>query len=207
MSVDLRKFVTKIIKVIPGPYWGLFSIIASSLGVIIAILMTPGYTMSRMMSHLGTSPGALFFNLGMILAGLFTLVFYLYLAPILKSENVKVGIHRTALVFAILFCVFYTFIGVIPSVANSSLEIAHGLVSMICLIFGAIHKSLFGYMMLKSEKFLKFHVYSAISVAALEIIFLLTWIPLIEWIMVFAINYWIFIISFHLFTRKDLFYY
>ena len=204
MCVESRKVLKKIFKVIPGPYWGLFSMIASSLGVIVAVSMTPNYSMNHMMSYLGTSPGALFFNLGMILAGLFTLVFCLYLAPILKSKNVKDEIHRTALVFAILFCIFYTLVGAVPAVANSYLEIVHGLIAMICLICGSIYKSLFGYMMLKSEKFLKLHIFSAMIVAFIEIVFLLTWIPLIEWMMVFAINYWIFIISFYFFNKKEL---
>ena len=205
MSLDSRQVLNKIFKVIPGPYWGLFSMIVGLLGDIIAVLMTPGYNLTYMISTLGTGPGALFFNLGTILSGLFALIFYLYLIPALKSEDVSEEVQRMALIFASLSCFFFILIGVFPSItSNSVLIIIHGFVAMISLMCGSVYKSLFGYMMLKNEKFLKIHTFSAIIVVIIEIVFLLTWVPIIEWMMVIAINYWIFLLSFHIFTRKDL---
>jgi hypothetical protein len=207
MSRESRQVLKKIFDIIPGPYWGFLSMIASLLGVIIAASMFPGYSVDCMISYLGYigySPGALFFNLGMILSGSFAIVFYLYFTPILKSKDVMEGIHRTALVFAMMSCIFYILIGVLPSGADSYMILAHGVVSMLCLMCGILYKSLFGYMMLKSEKFLKIHTYSAMIVVAIEITFLLTWIAFIEWIMVFAIIYWIFMLTFHVFSRKEL---
>ncbi len=205
MSGESRQVLNKIYKVIPGPYWGLLSMIVGILGDIIAISMTPEYNLDYMVSYLGTGPGALFFNLGTILSGLFALLFYIYLAPILKSKDVNEDIHKTGLVFAILSCIFFMLIGVFPSVlTNSVLIIIHGFVAMMSLMCGSVYKSLFGYMMLKSDKFLKFHTYSAIIVVVIEIAFLLTWTPLIEWMMVIAITYWIFMLSVHIFIRKEL---
>lgn len=202
MSGEVLK---KIYKVIPGPYWGLLSMIVGILGDIIAISMTPDFNLNYMVSYLGTGPGALFFNLGTILSGLFALLFYIYLAPILKSKNVNKDIHRTGLVFAILSCIFFILIGVFPSVrTNSALIIIHGFVAMMSLICGSVYKSLFGYMMFKSEKFLKFHTCSAMIVIVIEITFLLTWTPIIEWMMVIAITFWILMLSVHIFTRKEL---
>ncbi len=208
MSGQLRQVLNKIFKVIPGPYWGLISMIIGLLGDIIAILMTPDYNVNYMVSYLGTGPGALFFNLGTILSGTLALVFYLYLIPILKSNNVIEKIHRTALIFAILSCTFFILIGFFPSITtNSVLIIVHGFVAMSSLICGSIYISLFGYMMLKGEKFLKYHVYSAAIVVVIEIAFLLTWTPFIEWMAVIAITHWIFSLSFYTFIRKDLRYY
>ena len=205
MPLDSRQVLNKIFKVIPGPYWGLLSMIVGLLGDIIAVLMTPGYNLTYMVSTLGSGPGALYFNLGTILSGLFALLFYIYLIPALKSENVTEEVQRTALIFASLSCFFFILIGVFPSItSNSVLIIIHGFVAMISLMCGSVYKSLFGYMMLKNEKFLKIHTFSAFIVVIIEIIFLLTWVPLIEWMMVIAITYWIFLLSFHVFTRKDL---
>jgi len=205
MSGESRQVLKKIYKVIPGPYWGILSMIVGILGDIIAVSMTPDYNLDRMVSYLGTGPGALFFNLGTILSGLFALLFYIYLSPILKSKNVNEDIHKTALVFAILSCIFFILIGVFPSVlTNSALIIIHGFVAMMSLMCGSVYKSLFGYMMLKGDKFLKLHTYSAIIVVVIEIAFLLTWTPLIEWMMVIAITYWIFMLSIHIFIRKEL---
>lgn len=207
MSWESKQVLKKIFKVIPGPYWGILSMVVSIASIIIAASTFPGYSLNCMISYLGNSPGALVFNLGFILSGSFALVFYLYFAPILKSKNVKIGIYRTALTFAIMSCIFYILIGIFPAGADTYMILVHGVVSMICLICGTIYKSLFGYMMLKSEKFLKFHTYSAIIVVTIEITFLLTWIAYIEWIMVFAITYWIFMLSFHVLIRKELRYY
>ncbi|MHA1671194.1 MAG: hypothetical protein ACTSV5_11560 [Promethearchaeota archaeon] len=207
MSGESRQVLQKIFKVIPGPYWGLLSMIVGLLGDIIAVLMTPNYNLDYMVSYLGTGPGALFFNLGTILSGLFALLFYLYLIPILKSKNVTDEIHRTALVFAVLSCFFFMLIGFFPSITtNSVMIIVHGFVAMMSLMCGSVYKSLFGYMMLKNEKFLKLHTYSAMIIVVIEIAFLLTWIPIIEWMMVVAITYWIFMLSFHVFTKKEMIY-
>ena len=205
MSRGSRQVLKKIFKVIPGPYWGLLSMIVGLLGDVIAILMTPDYDLNYMVSYLGTGPGALFFNSGTILSGLFALLFYLYLVPMLKSNNVSEKIHKTAFVFAILSCIFFSLIGFFPSITTSSLLIVvHGFVAMSSLICGSIYKTLFGYMMLKNNKFLKLHAYSAMIVVFIEVAFLLTWVPIIEWMMVVAITYWIFMLSFYVFTRKEL---
>ncbi len=205
MSRESRQVLKKIFKVIPPPYWGLLSMIVGLLGDIIAVIMTPGYNLNYMVSYLGTGPGALFFNSGAILSGLFALIFYLYLVPILKSNNVSEKIHRTAFVFAILSCIFFSLIGFFPSITTSSvLIIIHGFVAMSSLICGSIYKILFGYMMLQNNKFLKLHVYSAMIIVVIEVAFLLTWVPIIEWMMVVAITYWMFILSYHVFTRKEL---
>jgi len=75
---------------------------------------------------------------------------------------------------------------------------------MMSLICGSVYKSLFGYMMLKNDNFLKFHTGSAMIVVVIEIAFLLTWTPIIEWMMVIAITYWILMLSFYVFIRKEL---
>lgn len=207
MLEESKRNLKKLFKVIPGPYWGIISMIINILGVIIAILMTPGYSMNHMISKLGYSPGALFFNLGMIFSGLFALVFYLYFVPILNNADIKVGLLRTALGLAISFCIFFILVGVFPSIANSYLELVHGVVSMLCLICGSMYKTLFGYLMLKSKKFLKLHTCSAMIVVAIEVIFLLSWTPLIQWVMNFAIIYWIFLLSFYVLAKKELRYF
>ena len=205
MSGESRQVLNKIFQIIPGPYWGFFSMIIGLLGEIIAIIMTPGYNLTYMVSYLGTGPGALFFNLGTILSGLSALLFYLYLIPILKSKNVSDKTARIALVFASLSCIFYTLIGFFPSItSNSTLILIHGFVAMCSLLCGSIYKSTFAYMMSKNVKFLKYQIYSALIIVIIEIIFLLTWRPIIEWIMVVAITYWIFMLSFHVYTRKEI---
>lgn len=201
----IRNYLNKIYEVVPGPYWGILSMIIGLLGDIIAVLLTPGYNLTFMVSYLGTGPGALFFNLGTILSGFFALIFYLYLIPILKSEFISDKNVRIALVFSVSSCIFFMLIGFFPAItSNSTLILIHGFVAMSSLLCGSIYKSTFAYMMLKNDKFLKFQVYSALIIVVIEIMFLLTWVPIIEWMMVVAITYWIFILSFHVLIREEL---
>ena len=201
----LRNYLNKIYGVVPGPYWGILSMIIGLLGDIIAVMLTPGYNLHYMVSVLGTGPGALFFNLGTILSGLFALLFYLYLIPILRSNEISDRTEKIARVFAVSSCIFYMLIGFFPSItSNSTLILIHGFVAMSSLLCGSIYKSTFAYMMLKNDKFLKFQIFSAMIIVVIEIIFLLTWRPIIEWIMVVAITYWIFMLSFHVLIRKEL---
>jgi hypothetical protein len=198
--------IQQIFKVIPGPYWGLLSITIGLLGDLISFIMYPDYNLSLMVSDLGTGPGAIFFNLGTILSGIFALLFYIYLGPHLKVENLNNNMHRVAMILAVLSCIFFTFVGVFPSVrTNIVLFTLHGTIAMICWICGVGYLSLFGIIFYKSENFLKIHTYSSFAVVLVEVIFLFTWIPIIEWIMVFAISFWILLITIHTFQNQGSF--
>ena len=196
--------IQRIFKTIPGPYWGLFSIIVGLLGDLLAFIAYPDYNLNLMVSDLGTGPGALYFNLGTILCGLFALLFYLYLAPYLKFKGINKKTHTAAIVLAVLSCIFFIFIGIFPSLkSNFVLFVLHGGTAMLSWICGIGYKSLFSYFMYKNEKFHKIHSYSGITVVVIEIIFLFTWIPVIEWIMVFAITFWISLLTIHSFRYLE----
>jgi hypothetical membrane protein len=198
--------IWQLLKVVPWPYWGLFSVIIGLLGDLISFIMYPNYNLTLMVSDLGTGPGGVFFNLGTILSGIFALLFYIYLGPHLKVENVNVRIHKIAMTLAILSCIFFIFIGIFPSMrSNSVLFILHGTTAVICWICGIGYLSLFGILIYKSDKFLRFHSYASYAVALIEIVFLFTWIPLIEWIMVFAISFWILFLTIYIFQNKEYF--
>ena len=99
---------TKVLKIhqelkkVPWPYWGLLSVVIGLLGDFLSFLLYPNYNLTLMVSDLGTGPGAIFFNLGTILSGIFALLFYIYLGPHLKVGNINSRIQKIAMIFAVL---------------------------------------------------------------------------------------------------------
>ena len=205
MFSNSKIFIQQILKVVPGPYWGLFSIIIGLLGDFLSYLMYPNYNLTLMVSDLGTGPGAIFFSLGTIFSGIFALLFYIYLGRNLKVDKKDTRIYKLAMILAILSCIFFIFIGIFPSTrSNFVLFALHGTTAMICWICGIGFLSLFGILFYKSDKFLKIHSFTSFAVALIEILFLFTWVPIIEWIMVFAISFWILLLSIHSFRDLEL---
>ncbi|MHA1235578.1 MAG: hypothetical protein ACTSQL_10890, partial [Promethearchaeota archaeon] len=82
----LKTNILKIVNFIPRPYYGLLSALVGIGGDIIAISLFPNFNLSNMISDLGTGPGAIFFNIGTFLSGVFALLTYLYIVEILENE-------------------------------------------------------------------------------------------------------------------------
>ena len=200
----LKRDILKILNFIPRPFYGLLSAIVGISGDIIAILLFPDFDLSYMISDLGTSPGAIFFNIGTFFSGVFALLTYLYIVEILENENINYPkVLRIGKVFAINSCVFFALIGVIPSVrSNIILFVVHGTVALISLISGVIYLSAFSYLFFKSEKFSGFVWYLPLIAVSCIVLFLFSWHPITEWIMTFGITFWVVVISIYMLYRK-----
>jgi len=182
----------------------LLSAIAGIAGDIIAISLTPYFDLSYMISDLGTGPGAIYFNIGTFLSGVFAILTYLHIVEILENENINhPKVLRIGKVFAINSCVFFALIGVIPSVrSNIILFAAHGAVALISLISGVIYLSAFSYLFFKSEKFSGLVGYLPLIAVSCIIPFLFSWHPITEWIMTSGITFWVVAISIYMLYRK-----
>ena len=200
----LKRDILKILNFIPRPFYGLLSAIVGISGDIIAILLFPDFDLSYMISDLGTSPGAIFFNIGTFFSGVFALLTYLYIVEILENENINYPkVLRIGKVFAINSCVFFALIGVIPSVrSNIILFVVHGTVALISLISGVIYLSAFSYLFFKSEKFSGFVGYLPLIAVGCIIPFLFSWHPITEWVLTFGITFWVVAISIYMLYHK-----
>ena len=200
----LKTHILKLYNSIPAPIFGLLSAIVGISGDIIAISLFPNFDLRYMISDLGTGPGAIYFNIGTFLSGIFALLTYLHIIEIFENENLN---HPRALrigkAFAINSCLFFALIGFVPSVrSNIILYVLHGGVALISLISGVIYLSSFSYLFFKSEKFTGLVGYlpliAVISIAP----FLLSWHPITEWLMTFGITFWIVAISIYMLYHK-----
>ncbi len=200
----LKTNILKIFNFIPQPYYGLLSALAGIAGDVIAISLFPDFDLSYMISDLGTGPGAIFFNIGTILSGVFALLTYLYIVEILENENINhPNVLKIGKVFAINSCVFFALIGVIPSIrSNIVLFAVHGAVALISLLSGVIYLSCFSYLFFKSEKFSGFVGYLPLIAISCIAPFLFSWHPITEWIMTVGITFWVVAVSIYMLYHK-----
>lgn len=191
------KLFNQLIFRIPGGLYGLMSIIIGLLGMYLSFLTVPGYSMRyNMVSELGVSPGAIYFNLGFILSGLLAIPYYLTLAGVFTYEGLNNRVILSAKFCSITSCVFYALVGVFPAVQeNNMLLYIHGTVAAISVISGIGYLLSFGYLMRKSHYFSGFHLILTGAVMFFYILFVISWIPIIEWSASLGIMIWIFINS------------
>jgi hypothetical membrane protein len=198
----LKTHIFNIYHVIPAPVYGLLSALVGISGDIISILLFEGYSLNHMISALGTGPGGIFFNSGTFLSGIFALLFYLYLIKEIGKETDDPKKHRVGSFFAIISCIFFSLVGIFPTSTNIILFVLHGTVALICWLSAIVYLSIFSIVIYKSKNFSRFFTYLALITAGIIIVFLLTWIPIIEWIMASAVSIWIILISAYLLYRK-----
>ena len=198
----LKTNILKILNFIPSPYYGLLSAFVGIGGDIIAIALFPSYNFNRMISVLGTGPGAIYFNIGTILSGIFALLFYLYLIEVIGKETNDPKKQKVGRFFAINSCIFFSLVGVFPTSTDTILFVLHGTFALISWLSAIIYLSIFSSLIFKNKVIPKFFGYLALITAGTIILFLLTWIPIIEWIMALAITVWITLPSVYMLYRK-----
>jgi hypothetical membrane protein len=199
----LKTYISKIYHIVPAPVYGLLSAFVGISGDIISILLFEGYSLNHMISALGTGPGGIFFNLGTFLSGIFALLFYLYLIKAIGKDNDDPKKHRVGSVFAIISCIFFALVGVFPTSTNTIIFVLHGTFALICWLSAIVYLSIFSILIYKNKNFSSFFTYLALITAVTIIVFLLTWIPIIEWIMASAVSIWITLISAYLLFRRE----
>jgi len=155
-----------------------------------------------MISALGTGPGAIYFNIGTILSGIFALLFYLYMIKVIGEETNDPKIQKVGRFFAINSCIFFILIGFFPTSTNMILFSLHGTFALISWLSAIIYLSMFSKLIFKNKIIPKFFGYLALITAGTIIVFLLTWIPIIEWIMALTITVWITLPSVYMLYRK-----
>ena len=198
----LKTHILNAYNLIPAPIYGLLSAVIGLGGDIIAIALSPSYNFNRMISALGAGPGAIYFNIGTILSGIFALLFYLYLIKVIGKETNDPKLQKVGRFFAINSCIFFSLVGVFPTSTNMILLGLHGTFALISLLSAIIYLSIFSYFIFKNKSIPEFFGYLALVTAGAIFVFLLTWIPIIEWIMALGITVWITLPSVYMLYRK-----
>jgi len=201
----IKIYNNKFMHHIFGPLFGLLSVIIYFSGIILAFSLFTGFDFSCMISWLGGeySPGAIYFNLGVFFSGILAIPLYIHIDRTLRVEKHNNNFRKSATVAALSSCVFFSLIGIFPSLLYNTLFYnLHGIFFLICLITAISYILLYSIFFLYSKYFDRFLSYMGFTTIMIIILFVLTWIPFIEWIMTFAISVWILSVSIYLLVKK-----
>ena len=171
-----------------GAFCGLLALMIRMYGDFNAIFSYPGYDPRvDMVSFLGSGPGNLFFNFGLMFSALIIMPFYISIAYLLKNEfpeNAKVirSYKILSLLSAISVFLIGFFLALSILIPIQLIYDFHAFFAIIAFLSGAYTNVVSGTLMKKSTRFPKIFAYLNYAVAVLSILFLVTWHALIEWI-------------------------
>jgi len=185
-------------KFVLNPIYGPISVVIGLIGDFASYLLYPGYNvLSNMVSDLGTGPGGIYFNIGIFLSGIFALFLYIHFGIKIKDFNINNKIRKFGMIMATISCITFSLIGLFPSYKNIQLLfIIHGTLALISWISGIVYISIFSFFSLKIENIPNYMGIVGFIVNFLIIIFIFTWIPLVEWLMTLGIIFWVLVIYF-----------
>jgi len=191
-----------------GAFFGLSALIIRICGDFTAIYLYPGYDpIVDMISFLGSGPGHVFFNLGLMFSAIVIMPFYISIAYILENEfqeNTKL-IHSYKVISLLsAFSVFLIgfFLALSNIIPNRLIYDLHAFFAIIAFFSGAYSNIVAGSLMEKSTRFPKIFAYMAYAVALLSILFLVTWNALIEWISTYFMIITQMILSVYMIIKK-----
>ena len=189
MRAKFEESTKRFFKPVIGGIFGLTSVFISLCFEIAVLISTPDFNYSeKMISELGIGPGSMFFNLGLIICGIIAIPFYISLGNALSHENVNEKTRKKAIYVSIFSCITFSLIGCFPIIPdNIWLLLFHGIFVFLSISSAIIYCILFSVLMLKNPEFSKFQAYLGFFAAGIYILFLCTWHPITEWLMLFAL--------------------
>ncbi len=180
-----------IIKYGSGRIFGLATVFIGTLSNFIAFILFPGYRLTHNnVSDLGIGPGALFFNLGLVITSLLCVPFLLCINNVLKKEVDVVGqkLRKNTIRIAYFCCFSVAMVGVFPSDYSRPIILGLHMVAAVCSFgSGIILFALLGALLYQSEHFSKFQAINAWIVSGIILFFSLNLYPLTEWIAFISI--------------------
>ncbi|TFG05951.1 MAG: DUF998 domain-containing protein [Promethearchaeota archaeon] len=199
----LRKLMDKLLKIAPGGYYGILSVMIRLIGDFIAFLFFPGYNMiDNMVSDLGIGPGGIFFSLGLIISGIVSIPFYVAVIRSFEVEENRNKMKKFALAVYYISNMTYIMIGFFPSdESNYPIFFLHGTLAIICWLTAVAYLLLFSKLMMMDDKYNSLNSCSGIILIGFLIVFLFTWVPIIEWLMTFAFMAWLLTLSYFLISN------
>jgi len=205
--MERRKFFDKLLEKINGGVFGIISVSIILLGDFLAILFNPDYVVFKdMVSKLGAgpAPGGFIYNLSVVISGIIVIPFYIHLSRIVIEDNTNETLRKFAIISSMISCITYSLLGVFPSFENIYIIFyIHGFLAFISISSGVCYLISFNILIKRSNNFKKIQSYFGFFIAGLYMLFIITWLPNIEWIMSFGIVSWIIIISVSILKNKS----
>jgi hypothetical membrane protein len=193
----IKKLIDKILKIAPGGFYGLISVVIATITTTTAIIQFPEYSLFKYdVSYLANGPGGIIFNLGLIISGFIGIFFYFYLGQILKDYQKDSILRKKAVIIAVSSSCAISLIGVFPAYRRNILFlIIHGILAIIIFFGTAIFCLFFGLLFKKNSKFLKIQVYFSFFLTIFISFYVAIRWSILEWITVILMMIWISFIS------------
>ena len=186
---------------------GIYAMISMAVGVsfiFIAMSQFPGFNMVEYyVSNLGAGPGLSgpLFNIGLILAGIIAIPFFVHLGRILKQEGIYDIVRKLAVGISVIGCTCLSIVGCFPATSGLSL-LLHYYFAMGFFFSGLLFCFLFSIVMFKDSKYSNIQVIIGCFVAVTFAIFLMMKTALTEWIVFFSIVFWVLENGIYIFYKK-----
>jgi hypothetical protein len=148
--------------------------------------------MNNDISVLGIGPGlsAPLFNNGLKIIGISALPFFIYFGRILRQEADDTKFIKRAVKLSIVGCISLSLIGFFP-VVNRTMGIIHAGLALIFFLCSIINLIYFSITILKDQRFIKIHAYFGFTIAGLIVFYIAVRWSIVEWIVFFALGFWI----------------
>ncbi|UCD01258.1 MAG: hypothetical protein JSV23_10305 [Promethearchaeota archaeon] len=221
----VNQFIDKLFNFVPGYVFGFLTFFILFLGDIIALILSPEYYMwESSISVLGLHSGGVYLRLGLIVSGLTSIPFMIYLGRILKSENAKEYLVKITVITGIFYSICATCTGIFTGV-NVVIDFVHGIFALFSWIGKAVFCTLLSILMLKDSRFSKLQIYLSFIVAGIFFCYLIPFfitvfcaiyasicyelgetiyliMPVFEWILMFSVIFWYLINSSYIAYKK-----
>lgn len=220
-----NSFFDKFFKLFPGYIFGLLGFTVASLGIIIALLTSPEYIMwKESISLLGHDTGGIFLRIGLVISGLISLPYFIYLGRAVKDEHVNDLLRKIGTGIGIFCSICVSLAGIFSGV-NEFISMLHGFFALSSWLGNIAIFIIFSFIMSKNPKFSKYPVYVGYIAAGILILYLIPFfttnfcnyfdelcysfgrtvyivMPIFEWVVSFSILSWILFNSCYLWYNK-----
>ncbi len=203
--MERRKFFDKLLDNINGGVFGIISVGIILIGEFLVIFFNPDYIIFEdMVSALGAVRYGIIFSLSLLFSGIIIIPFYIHLSRIVIEENTNETLRKFAIISSMISCITYSLLGVFPSLENIYIIFyIHGVLALISISSGFCYLISFNILIKRSRNFKKIQAYYGFFVAGLYMLFIVTWLPNIEWFLNIAIVMWVIIISVSILKKKS----
>ncbi|MHA1526866.1 MAG: hypothetical protein ACTSQD_07530 [Promethearchaeota archaeon] len=203
--MERRKFFDKLLDNINGGVFGIISVGIILIGEFLVIFFNPDYIIFEdMVSALGAVRYGIIFSLSLLFSGIIIIPFYIHLSRIVIEENTNETLRKFAIISSMISCITYSLLGVFPSFENIYIIFyIHGVLALISISSGFCYLISFNILIKRSRNFKKIQAYYGFFVAGLYMLFIVTWLPNIEWFLNIAIVMWVIIISVSILKKKS----
>ena len=220
-----NSFFDKFFKLFPGYIFGLLGFTVGTLGLIIALLTSPEYIIWKYsISVLGHATGGIFLRIGLVISGLISLPYFIYLGRAVKDEHVNDLLRKIGTGIGIFCSICVSLAGIFSGV-NEFISMLHGFFALSSWLGNIAIFIIFSFIMSKNPKFSKYPVYVGYIAAGILILYLIPFfttnfcnyfdelcysfgrtvyivMPIFEWVVSFSILSWILFNSCYLWYNK-----